>query len=119
MSVDVDSIVNKALKYGYDLTPVPSSLTIEEEDVNYYCFDEVADGSSLVWIDVLQDVFNDAFGTVNAWTVDDPGVLYNQEDEDSVSDMEKMQEIADEALRIYTVVFEKLKDQGVQVVENG
>lgn len=118
MSVDVNGIVNKALKYGYGLTPVPSSLTVGEEDVNYYCFYEVADGSSLVWVDVLQDVFNDAFGTVNAWTVDDPGVLYNQEDEDSASDMEKMQEAADEALRIYATVFEKLKNQGVQVEDN-
>lgn len=119
---DVDKVVEKCLVDGEVLTPVPDSLTIHwaEYSLNYY-FDEVFDGSSLVWVDVIEETFNSEMPEYD-WTVDDPGTLYGddldgqfEDAESSPIDLTKLQNVADKALENYQVVFGAMVSLGAVV----
>lgn len=117
-----DTHFSEALRKGELLTPVPESLTVHwSDDTNYY-FDEVYDGSSLIWIDLMIETFSEVLPDVD-WGVDDPGVLYDQGSEDyedyeeSPHPLDKMQEAADIALARYTSLFKRLEAEGVEVVD--
>lgn len=120
---NVDTVVDEAIRFGYVLTPVPDSLTIHWAKYSLnYDFDEVFDGASLVWVDVMQDTFNSETPEYD-WTVDDPGILYaydaNNKFEDAESspiDLSRLQEVANVALDNYRMVFDRLVDAGVSVV---
>lgn len=110
-----DTIIQRALGSGYDITPVPDTLTINW-DYGIY-FDEVMDGSSLVWIDVMQDTFNEQLPGHN-WIVDDPGTLYWEgfdPDDENPFKLSELQGVADLALDRYRSLFEKAIERGVPV----
>lgn len=122
---DEDEIFEQEVSYGHDLTPVPEKLTVNWEGAGNYFFDEVYDGHSLVWIYVLTDTFEEVLPNIG-WNVDDPGVLYSEEQsmeieesEESPYDMKKMQEAADLALSRYESLFNRLKAAGASVVQAG
>jgi hypothetical protein len=115
-----DNIFKEARRSGYALTPIPESLTVHWGDSSNYYFDEVFDGSSLVWIDLMIESFREAFPEVD-WMVDDPGTLYDQgfedeECEESPYSLEKMQEVSQLTLERYESLFNRLVAAGVEVV---
>lgn len=122
-SFDIEYIKDKALRDKIVLTPVPDALTVNwSEECSYY-FDEVYDGSSLLWVFVIQDTFEELIPGFY-WTVDDPGSLYIDTYSDrgagipnegayleaSYVDMNRMQEAADLALARYKELFEALSE---------
>lgn len=114
-----NQLVAQAIAYHYVLTPVPNSLTIHWDDAANYYFDEVSDGSSLVWVDLMIVTFREQFPTVQ-WMVDDPGTLYDQfNDFDGVSSspysMETLQSCAQLVLARYKELFTRLVAAGIPV----
>lgn len=100
------------------LTPVPETLTVRWDD-GYY-FDEVYDGSSLIWIWLIIETFCEAYPGVD-WSVDDPGTLYDQgsleDHKEPPYSLEKMQEVSQVALARYSSLFNRLRAAGMEVEE--
>lgn len=125
---DEDKHFLAAMEYSENtsLTPTPKTLTIHWSHASSYYFDEVFDGSSLVWIQLMMDSFREAFSGME-WMVDDPGTLYvNYEngveidyDDFQVSpfSMEKLQEVSDVVLARYASLSHRLVAAGIRVVD--
>lgn len=121
MSVyDEEKHFQHAVRCDYVLTPVPESLTVLCDDGLYF-FEEVVDGSSLVWIDLMIDTFCEAFPGVD-WMMDDPGTLFDQDEsyedcEESPFSLDKMQEVSQVALSRYGSLFGRLKTAGLEAID--
>src|SRR5690625_716101 len=112
-TIDVEGIARYAIEHRMVIDAVPESLTVEwgEYGASYF-FREICDGSTLLWVAIVQDTFGTVIDDPD-WTVDDPGTIYLDEDEyedarESPFDMQKMQEAADEALKNYRLVCERV-----------
>lgn len=110
------------------LDPIPSKLTVEHEEGNSYYLNPLIDGSSLVWIYLTSDTFDELIPGYH-WTVDDPGTLYFQETpngepiddeaDESLVPLSAMQSAADVLLERYRAVVEQLVLEGKAVNEYG
>lgn len=121
----MDKISDTAMRNGYDLSPIPDTLNAEWQGDGMFVFDTVYDGSSLVWIKVLQETFNELLPEYE-WTVDDPGVLYAEgngieeleydtpADEFPISE-QALADASAASLDRYRKVYEELVAQGVPV----
>lgn len=100
------------------LTPIPGHLKAEWIEDQYYV-DPLMDGSSLLWIEVIQETLKD-FSDLH-WLVDDPGTLYpgkmpSQDFDEPPVPVETVTEWLQQALANYTSLFNRLEAAGVPVV---
>lgn len=114
----------RVLKFGYEPTVCPEVVNIEWSYGASYRLDTVSDGSSLLWIPVLQDTFNELYSE-HEWTVDDPGTIYSDDErewvedsEESPYDMDRLQNITVEAVSRYCHLVKMLEEAGVEVVDD-
>lgn len=108
------------------LTPIPKTLTVHWSHASSYYFDEVFDGSSLIWIHLMMDSFREAFPGMD-WMVDDPGTLYVNYtngaeidyDDFQVSpfNLERLQEVSNVILTRYASLSNRLVAAGIRVVD--
>jgi hypothetical protein len=110
-----------------DVTEAPESLTVESDDgtADSYYLAPLEDGSSLLWIYLTSDTFNE-FLPGYSWSVDDPGTLYAQttpsgepvDDEgEPLVPISVMQPVAEELLKRYRAVVEHLRAEGREIEE--
>lgn len=120
---DVVAHLKKASYAKEEVTEAPSTLTVEIEDgdTSHYYLDPIEDGSSLHWISLTMATFNEFIPGYH-WCVDDPGTLYAQTDLDGklledegdepIVSLERMQPVADELLKRYRLLVEHFRAEG-------
>lgn len=116
---DEKKFVNEILAHPAVLDPIPAKLTVIWQECDSYYFDNVYDGCTLIWIDLMIVTFREFFPGV-PWMVDDPGILYVGEDDSSYDaspyNMEVMQQASNTVLARYRSLFARLVEAGVPVI---
>lgn len=109
-----------------EVTEAPAHLTVEAEEGSpeHYYLAPLTDGSSLLWVYLTSETFEELLPGYD-WCVDDPGTLYAQrtpsgdepEDEDEpMVPLSVMQPVADELLNRYRAVVEYLRASGREIL---
>lgn len=106
-----------------EVTEAPESLTVIHEDEGMYYLEPLMDGSSLLWVYLTSNTFNEFLPGYN-WCVDDPGSLYAQrtpsgdepEEGEPLVPLSVMQPVADELLNRYRAVVEYLRAEGREIL---
>ena len=111
---DVVAHLDSNVYAGAEVTEVPNTLTVEAEgSARSYYLDPLMDDSSLLWVYLTSDTFNELLPGYH-WCVDNPGILYAQtypngqliekDDGEPIVSLELMQPVAEELLERYRAV---------------